>query len=126
VSRATRQKNAMGADFIQLSGEDGTQIGFLAQGGAGCISVTANVAPKQMSEFHKAWRGSDIAAAQALNERLMPLHVGLFCESSPGPVKYAASLLGKCSAETRLPLCEISDQSKKTVDEAMRSAGLLN
>ena len=68
VSRATRQKNAMGVDFIQLSGEDGTQIGFLAQGGAGCISVTANVAPKQMSDFHKAWRGGDIAAAQALNE----------------------------------------------------------
>ena len=126
VARATRQKIAAGADFIQLSGEDGTQIGFLAQGGDGCISVTANIAPKQMSEFHKAWRSGDIAGAQALNERLMPLHVGLFCESSPGPVKYAASLLGKCSAETRLPLCEISDESKKTVDAAMRSAGLLN
>lgn len=126
VARATRQKIAAGADFIQLSGEDGTQIGFLAQGGAGCISVTANIAPKQMSDFHKAWRSGDIAGAQALNERLMPLHVGLFCESSPGPVKYAASLLGKCSAETRLPLCEISDDSKKTVDSAMRSAGLLN
>jgi 4-hydroxy-tetrahydrodipicolinate synthase len=126
VGRATRQRIAMGADFVQLSGEDGTQIGFLAQGGAGCISVTANVAPKQMSDFHKAWRDGDVTGAQALNERLMPLHVGLFCESSPGPVKYAASLLGKCSAETRLPLCEISDESKQTVDAAMRSAGLLN
>jgi len=126
VARATRQKLAMGGDFIQLSGEDGTQIGFLAQGGAGCISVTANIAPKLMSDFHKAWRGGDIADAQALNERLMPLHVGLFCESSPGPVKYGASLLGKCSPETRLPLCEISDASKQTVDAAMRSAGLLN
>ena len=126
VARATRQKIAAGSNFIQLSGEDGTQIGYLAQGGDGCISVTANIAPKQMSDFHKAWRSGDIAGAQALNERLMPLHVGLFCESSPGPVKYAASLLGKCSAETRLPLCEISDDSKKTVDAAMRSAGLLN
>ena len=98
----------------------------MAQGGDGCISVTANVAPKQMADFHDAWRRGDILEAQALNERLMPLHVGLFCESSPGPVKYAASLLGKCLAETRLPLCEISDASKKTVESAMRSAGLLN
>jgi 4-hydroxy-tetrahydrodipicolinate synthase len=126
VARATKQKLAIGPDFVQLSGEDGTQIGFLAQGGDGCISVTANVAPKQMSDFHKAWRAGEVTEAQALNERLMPLHVGLFCESSPGPVKYAASLLGKCSAETRLPLCEISDASKKTVESAMRSAGLLN
>lgn len=126
VGRATKQKLAMGVDFIQLSGEDGTQIGFLAQGGVGCISVTANIAPKQMSEFHKAWRAGNVEEAQALNERLMPLHVGLFCESSPGPVKYGASLLDKCSAETRLPLCEISESSKKTVEVAMRSAGLLN
>src|SRR5690606_27617098 len=113
VSRATRQKLAIGPDFVQLSGEDGTQLGFLAQGGDGCISVTANVAPKQMADFHKAWRAGEVAAAQALNERLMPLHVGLFCEANPGPVKYAASLLGKCSPETRLPLCEISDSSKR-------------
>lgn len=126
VGRATKQKLAMGSEFTQLSGEDGTQIGFLAQGGVGCISVTANIAPKQMSEFHKAWRTGNVEEAQALNERLMPLHVGLFCESSPGPVKYGASLLDKCSAETRLPLCEISGSSKKTVEEAMRSAGLLN
>ncbi|MBT5047296.1 MAG: 4-hydroxy-tetrahydrodipicolinate synthase [Rhodospirillaceae bacterium] len=126
VGRATRQKLAMGSDFTQLSGEDGTQIGFLAQGGIGCISVTANIAPKQMSDFHKAWRAGNVEEAQALNERLMPLHVGLFCESSPGPVKYGASLLDKCSAETRLPLCEISESSKKTVEEVMRSAGLLN
>lgn len=126
VGRATRQKLAIGSEFVQLSGEDGTQIGYLAQGGSGCISVTANVAPKQMSDFHKAWRAGDVAGAQALNDRLMPIHVALFCESSPGPVKYAASLLGKCSAETRLPLCEISDASRKTVEGAMRSAGILN
>jgi 4-hydroxy-tetrahydrodipicolinate synthase len=126
VARATRQKLAIGADFNQLSGEDGTQIGFLAQGGHGCISVTANIAPGMMSEFHKAWRDGDVAGAQALNERLMPLHTGLFCETSPGPVKYGASLLGKCSPETRLPLCEITEQSKQTVEAVMREAGLLN
>ena len=126
VARATLQKNAMGAEFTQLSGEDGTQIGFLAQGGVGCISVTANIAPKEMSDFHKAWRDGDVAGAQALNERLMPLHTNLFCESNPGPVKYGAHLLGKCAVDTRLPLAPISDASKKIVEESMRSAGLLN
>ncbi|MPY71445.1 MAG: 4-hydroxy-tetrahydrodipicolinate synthase [Alphaproteobacteria bacterium] len=126
VARATTQKLAIGADFCQLSGEDMTQIGFLAQGGHGCISVTANVAPKEMAEMHAAWRAGDLGRAQGLNDRLMPLHIDLFCESSPGPVKYATSLIGKCGAETRLPLCEISDASKKKVEAAMRSAGLLN
>jgi 4-hydroxy-tetrahydrodipicolinate synthase len=126
VSRATLQKNAMGSEFIQLSGEDGTQVGFLAQGGVGCISVTANIAPKEMSEFHKAWRDGDVVGAQALNERLMPLHTNLFCESNPGPVKYGAHLLGKCTADTRLPLAPISDASKKIVEDSMKSAGLLN
>jgi len=126
VARATRQKLAMGKDFCQLSGEDVTQIGFLAQGGHGCISVTANVAPKAMSDMHKAWRAGDVAAAQSLNDRLMPLHVDLFCETSPGPVKYATSLLDKCSTEMRLPMCEIADASKAKVEVAMRSAGLLN
>ena len=126
VGRATLQKNAIGSDFIQLSGEDGTQIGFLAQGGVGCISVTANIAPKEMSDFHKAWRTGDISGAQSLNERLMPLHTNLFCESNPGPVKYGASLLGKCAADTRLPLGPVSDDSKKVVEDAMRAAGILN
>ncbi len=126
VARATRQKLAMGAEFCQLSGEDVTQIGFLAQGGHGCISVTANVAPKAMSDMHKAWRAGDVATAQSINDRLMPLHVDLFCETSPGPVKYAASLLDKCSTEMRLPMCEIADASKAKVKVAMRSAGLLN
>jgi 4-hydroxy-tetrahydrodipicolinate synthase len=126
VSRATAQKLACGDAFCQLSGEDITQLGFLAQGGVGCISVTANIAPKEMSEFQAAWRDGDVKTAQSLNERLMPLHVDLFCESNPGPVKYGASLLGKCAPDTRLPLCEISDGSKQKVEAAMRSAGLLN
>ena len=126
VSRATRQRLAAGRDFCQLSGEDVTQLGFLAQGGDGCISVTANVAPKQMADMHVAWREGEIETAQRLNERLMPLHSGLFCETSPGPVKYGASLLGKCGPETRLPLCEIAESSRRVVEGAMRSAGLLN
>ncbi len=126
VARATRQKLACGDAFCQLSGEDVTQLGFLAQGGDGCISVTANIAPKNMSEMHTAWQHGEVEKAQKLNDRLMVLHTDLFCETSPGPVKYAASLLDKCSPETRLPLCEISDASKKKVETAMRSAGLLN
>jgi len=126
VARATRQKLACGDAFCQLSGEDVTQLGFLAQGGHGCISVTANIAPKDMSDMHTAWQQGEIETAQRLNDRLMVLHTDLFCETSPGPVKYAASLLDKCTPETRLPLCEISDASKQKVEAAMRSAGLLN
>ncbi len=126
VARATRQKLACGDAFCQLSGEDVTQLGFLAQGGDGCISVTANIAPKDMSEMHTAWQRGEVGKAQKLNDRLMVLHTDLFCETSPGPVKYAASLLDKCTPETRLPLCEISAASKQKVETAMRSAGLLN
>jgi 4-hydroxy-tetrahydrodipicolinate synthase len=126
VSRVTKQKLACGANFCQLSGEDVTQLGFLGQGGDGCISVTANIAPKEMAAMHRAWRGGDVAGAQRMNERLTPLHVELFCETSPGPVKYAASLLDKCAPDVRLPLCEIADSSKERVASAMRSAGLLN
>jgi 4-hydroxy-tetrahydrodipicolinate synthase len=126
VSRATKQKLACGADFVQLSGEDVTQIGFLAQGGVGCISVTANVAPKQMAAMHEAWKSGEVQEAMRLNERLMALHVNLFCETSPSPVKYAASLLGKSTADVRLPLCGLQDASKRRVEDAMRSAGLLN
>ncbi len=126
VARATRQKLACGDAFCQLSGEDVTQLGFLAQDGDGCISVTANIAPKDMSEMHTAWQRGEIETAQRINDRLMVLHTDLFCESNPGPVKYAASLLGKCAPDVRLPLCEISDASKQKVETAMRSAGLLN
>jgi len=126
VGRPTRLRNLLGADFAQLSGEDATALPYLAAGGNGCISVTANIAPKLLSEMHAAWGAGDIAAAQSINERLMPLHDSMFCEASPGPVKYAAELLGICSAETRLPLCEITPASKARVEAALRSAGLLN
>ena len=126
VGRATEQRLACGKDFCQLSGEDITQLGFLAQGGVGCISVTANIAPKMMADMHAAWQRGDVAEAQKLNERLTPLHSDLFCEANPGPVKYGASLLGKCSEELRLPLVPITAESRGKVERAMRHAGLLN
>jgi 4-hydroxy-tetrahydrodipicolinate synthase len=121
-------KTAMqiGPEFCQLSGEDGTIVPFLAGGGNGCISVTANVAPRACAELHDAWQARDLDTVMAIQTRLMPLHIAMFCEASPGPVKYAASLLGKCDADTRLPLCEIAESSKVQVRDAMQSAGLLN
>jgi len=112
--------------FCQLSGEDGSIVPFLAGGGDGCISVTANVAPRACAELHAAWQARDLDTVMAIQKRLMPLHIAMFCEASPGPVKYAANLLGKCEAETRLPLCEIAESSKAQVHAAMQSAGLLN
>ncbi len=117
---------AAGPDFIQLSGEDGTAVPFLAAGGQGCISVTANIAPRQCYEMQRAWRDGDITKTLEMQSRLMPVHSALFCESSPGPVKYAAELLGLCGRETRQPLTEIADSSKEAVSGALRSAGLLN
>lgn len=126
LTRPIMTRLAIDADFCQLSGEDGTVVPFLAGGGHGCISVTSNVAPKLCSELHEAWQGGDLATVMTLQDRLMPLHKALFCESSPGPVKYAAQLLGKCSNEVRLPMCEIADSSKSTVENALRQVGLLN
>ena len=126
LGRPIRTRLAIGPDFCQMSGEDGTALPFLAAGGHGCISVTANVAPALCAEMQRAWREGDVAKAAALNDRLMPLHMALFCETSPGPVKYAASLLGKCSPELRLPLVEISETSKEIVKRAMAAVGLLS
>ncbi len=112
-------------EFCYLSGEDGTALAFLAQGGHGCISVTANVAPKLCSEMQLAWRQKEIKKAQELNLLLAKLHNSLFLESSPGPVKYAASLLGLCTSETRLPLVEISENTKKSVSDSLKSLSLI-
>ncbi len=125
LGRPLRTKRDCQAGFCQLSGEDGTQLPFLVQGGQGCISVTANVAPKLLSQMHAAWRKGDTATAMSLNERLMPLHEALFVETNPGPVKYAVSLLGKGRAETRLPLAPITDATKERVKAAMAAAGLI-
>ena len=125
LTRPTKTKLAIGGKFCQLSGEDGTALAYLAQGGDGCISVTANVAPRMCADMHEAWQKGDVKTAMRLNERLMPLHDALFAETSPGPVKFAASLLGKATEETRLPLCEISAENKTRVRQEMRAAGLL-
>ena len=120
----TRLKAKKG--FVQLSGEDASALGFLAQGGDGCISVTANVAPRLCGDMHDAWKKRDLDKAFELQDRLMPLHKAMFCETSPGPVKYAAELIGQCSAEMRLPMVPIAESSKKAVHEAMVHAGLIN
>ena len=119
----TRKK--MQNDFCYLSGEDGTALAYLAQGGHGCISVTANVAPKLCSELHSAWQDGNISRAQEINLKLSSLHNSLFIESSPGPVKYAASLLGLCNNKTRLPLTEIKDDTKKLVKSCLQELQLL-
>ena len=125
LARPTILQNMLGNTFTQLSGEDATALPYLAAGGHGCISVTANIAPKLLSDMHAAWWAGDITTAQAIHKRLSPVHEAMFCEASPGPVKYAASMLGICAAETRLPLCEIADSSKSQVKDALVSAGLL-
>src|SRR5262245_17858535 len=124
LARPLATRLAIGPKFCQLSGEDATALPFLAQGGHGCISVTANIAPRLCADMHDAWQRGDIDAAMAINERLMPLHQALFCETSPGPVKYAANLLGFCSAETRMPLAEIAETSKERVKRALGQARL--
>lgn len=126
LARPHATRLAIKKPFCQLSGEDGTALAFLAAGGHGCISVTANVAPRLCAEMQDAWHAGDVKKASEIQDRLFPLHKALFCESSPGPVKFAVSLLGRASAETRLPLCEIAEVSKQKVTAAMQSAGLLN
>jgi 4-hydroxy-tetrahydrodipicolinate synthase len=116
---------ASGAEFCQLSGEDANIVAFLAHGGHGCISVTANVAPRLCAELHRAWRAGRPEEALAVHRRLLPLHRALFCEASPAPAKYALSRLGRCSAELRLPLVECSEHGRAEVDAALAAVGLL-
>ena len=124
--RPIETRIACGPDFCQMSGEDPAVIALLAQGGHGCISVTANVAPRQCADMHESWMGGDHDAALAMQERLMPLHRALFVEPSPGPVKFAASLLGLCGENVRLPLVAPTPATRERVEGAMRSTGLLN
>ena len=125
LARPLRTRLAIGSDFCQLSGEDATVVPFLAQGGVGCISVTANIAPKLCAQLHDAWAKGDMASVNALNEKLLPVHDCLFVETNTAPVKFAASLLGKCTGELRLPLCEVMDSTKARIKTAMTDAGLL-
>lgn len=126
MARVSQQRAACGPDFVQLSGEDITALGFNAHGGSGCISVTANVAPALCSEFQEASLAGDFAKALSIQDRLAPLHDALFIEPSPTGVKYALSLIGKCENELRLPLVPISEKTQDTIRSAMQHAGLLN
>ncbi len=126
VVRVSKQRDTCGADFIQLSGEDASALGFNAHGGTGCISVTANVAPKLCAEFQAATLAGDYTKALDLQDRLMPLHTAIFLEPGLAGAKYGLSKLGRCSDEVRLPLVGISDATKTAIDAAMRHAGLIN
>lgn len=125
LSRASLQRAACGEDFVMLSGEDATALGFNAHGGTGCISVTANVAPALCAQFQEACQSGDFATAIKIQDRLMPLHDALFVETSPGPVKYACSRLGFGDGFARLPMVPITDATRQQVDDAMAHAGLL-
>ncbi len=126
LERVSLQRMACGADFIQLSGEDATAPGFNAQGGVGCISVTANVAPRLCAAFQEASLAGDHIRALELHDVLMPLHVAIFAEPGLVGAKYGLSRLGKCSDEVRLPLVGLTDAAKAQMDAAMRHAGLIN
>ena len=126
VVRVSQQRAAMGEGFNQLSGEDATALGFMAHGGHGCISVTANVAPRLCAEFQNACLKGDYATALKLQDKLMPLHTALFIETNPSPAKYALSLLGKCADTVRLPMVRLADKTKTAVRDAMVHAGLIN
>jgi 4-hydroxy-tetrahydrodipicolinate synthase len=126
MARVSQQRAAMGPDFNQLSGEDITALGFMTHGGHGCISVTSNVAPRLCAEFQTACLKGDFAAALRLQDKLSPLHINLFIETSPSPIKYAMSLIGKCADTVRLPMVPASEKAKTAVRQAMVHAGLIN
>ena len=126
LARVPKQRMACGPDFVQLSGEDATALGFNAHGGRGCISVTANVAPALCAQFQEATLAGDYARALELQDRLMPLHEAIFLEPGLAGAKYGLSLLGRCAPEVRLPLVGLSEPVKARIAEAMRFAGVLN
>ncbi|MEM7720453.1 MAG: 4-hydroxy-tetrahydrodipicolinate synthase [Pseudomonadota bacterium] len=126
LSRVPLQRKECGKDFVQLSGEDATALGFNAHGGRGCISVTANVAPQLCAEMQAATLRGDYDTALEITDRLMPLHIAIFTEPGLAGAKYGLSLLGRCSGEIRLPLTEVSEPTKVAIKEAMVHAGLLN
>jgi 4-hydroxy-tetrahydrodipicolinate synthase len=126
LARPLHTRRACGDDFCQLSGEDHTALSFNAAGGVGCISVTGNIAPRLCSDMQMAWQGGRLKDAMAIQNRLVPLHDALFSETSPGPVKYAASLLGKTSEKCRLPLAPLMEATRGRVRAAMTEVGLLN
>jgi 4-hydroxy-tetrahydrodipicolinate synthase len=126
LTRPLHTRRAIGPDFCQLSGEDHTALAHLVAGGVGCISVSANVAPRLIAEMHNAWIRGDMAEAIALQHRLVPLHDAMFVETNPGPVKYAAHLLGFGTPDCRLPLAPVSEATRHQVRAALVEVGLLN
>ncbi len=126
LARASQQRQAMGPEFVQLSGEDPTALGFMAHGGQGCISVTANVAPRLCAQFQEACLAGDYSTALTYQDRLMPLHTALFLEPSPAPTKYALSRLERIKEDCRLPITPVNDDTRTAVDAALKHAGLLN
>ncbi|MCL4165809.1 UNVERIFIED_CONTAM: hypothetical protein GTU68_011111 [Idotea baltica] len=126
MAKASRQRELCGPDFLQLSGEDISALAFNAHGGVGCISVTANVAPRLCAEFQAATLAGDFTRALNYQDRLAPLHRALFLEPSPGGAKYALSLLGKCEEDLRLPLVPVTEGARDEIRAAMAHAGLMN
>ena len=125
ISRPPRLLRLIGSGFSQLSGEDATALPYLAAGGHGCISVSSNIAPKLLAEMHDAWNNSNYNKAFENHLKLINLHDAMFCESSPGPVKFAAERLGLCKSEARLPIVEIDDTSKSRVITALKECNLV-
>ncbi len=125
IERVSMQRAACGADFIQLSGEDATALGFNAHGGTGCISVTANIAPRLCAEFQAATLAGDYASALEYQDRLMPLHEAIFIEPGLAGAKYGLSLLGRCKEEVRLPLVSLTEGTKARIRAAMQHAGII-
>ncbi len=128
LDRVNQQKKKMGNDFIQLTGEDGNVLEFNKRGGVGCISVTANIAPKLCSDFQKfsfSKNNNELKEAERINKLLQPVHKSLFIESNPSPVKYAAKLLNLCSDDVRLPLVKVTNSTKEAIKESLQSAKLI-
>jgi 4-hydroxy-tetrahydrodipicolinate synthase len=126
LARPLHTRRACGSAFCQLSGEDHTAVAFLAAGGDGCISVTGNVAPRLCSDMQTAWQEGRVTDAITIQDRLLPLHDAMFAETSPGPVKFAVSLLGRSTEHCRLPLAPLAEATREKVRSAMAEAGLLN
>jgi 4-hydroxy-tetrahydrodipicolinate synthase len=126
MNRVSLQRQHLGPDFIQLSGEDATALGFNAHGGVGCISVTANVAPRLCAQMQEACLAGDFAKALSIQDRLIPLHTAMFIETNPSPAKFALSVLGKIAEDVRLPMVPVSEASRAAIRSAMVHAGLIN
>ncbi|MBS0239928.1 MAG: 4-hydroxy-tetrahydrodipicolinate synthase [Proteobacteria bacterium] len=126
LARPSQTRAALGAEFCQLSGEDATALAFMAHGGAGCISVASNVAPRLCAEFQNACMAGDFKKALALQDRLMPLHEVLFIETNPAPVKYAVSRLGFGTADMRLPMVPVSEASRRAIDAVLLRLDLID